>query len=407
MGKTIFTKSILYTTLKCIYILVLQVRTIIIIQFARLFPIRKDIVVFESNPDLSDNSYAMFHYLYTHGFQGKYRLCWLIRDKRKIGLFNLKNITYLKAGTVKEIFMLQRAKFVFFDHSNLLSGVRRKNQVSIALWHGTPIKGPKSNIPKGSKTWPTYVTATSELACKFTAQFCFVPEKIVKPWGYPRNDYLFNLDNIKRERIAHRFEYNKYNKVILWMPTFRQSFDTFLSEDYMNNETGLPLTNTEKELNEFNDFLRLHNILIMLKLHPLQAKMPIFSKTFSNILIVRNTDLEYLGVQLYEYLATSDALITDYSSISTDYLLLNRPIIFTTSDYEDYKHSRGFIVENILDYLPGPHVNNMSEFQEALRNITSNNDLYVEKRKEVTKLFHKNPDGNSAKRIAEKVGITQ
>ena len=50
-----------------------------------------------------------------------------------------------------------------------------------------------------------------------------------------------------------------------------------------------------------------------------------------------DTDLEQADVQLYETLSFVDALITDYSSVAIDYLLMDRPIAFTLDDYEKYR----------------------------------------------------------------------
>ena len=52
-------------------------------------------------------------------------------------------------------------------------------------------------------------------------------------------------------------------------------------------------------------------------------------------------------------LGSSDALITDYSSVYFDYLLLDKPIGFTVDDMELYIKDRGFIFNNPEEYMPG------------------------------------------------------
>ena len=49
----------------------------------------------------------------------------------------------------------------------------------------------------------------------------------------------------------------------------------------------------------------------------------------SNIVILSNEQLYHMDIQTNEILMHADALISDYSSVAVDYLLLDRPIAFT------------------------------------------------------------------------------
>lgn len=371
-----------------------------------MLPLKDNLMVFESFPDLSDNSYALYDFLCHHGYQEKYKIYWYIRNKKNITTDRLNAIHYITdSNPFKKWFVLQHAKYIIYDHSNPVGGNNRSGQICLYLSHGAPLKGAKNDVKAGENNLPNYIVSTGELACEWTCKFWSAPPSIGLPLGFPRNDYFFKMNTEVKEKIARYFHYDNFAKVILWMPTFRKSWDGFLSEDYMNNETGLPIINTQDELNIFNDFLKENRLLVMLKIHPLQANLSVYNNHYSNIIIIKNSDLDALGVQLYEFVATSHVLITDYSSISIDYLLLNNPIIFTLPDYEQYERSRGFIMDNVKDYLPGPHVNTINEFKTALQEISKDVDHYDAERAKVANVFHKHQDGNSAKRIADALGL--
>ena len=68
--------------------------------------------------------------------------------------------------------------------------------------------------------------------------------------------------------------------------------------------------------------------------------------------------LEKEKLQLYELIGISDALISDYSSVAVDYLLLDRPLGYVLADYEIYREKRGFVFEDPLEYMPGEKIYN-------------------------------------------------
>ena len=56
-------------------------------------------------------------------------------------------------------------------------------------------------------------------------------------------------------------------------------------------QTGLPLFETAESLAEFSDFLQKNNILLIFKLHHLQAELPVFRAVLPNITVIRDADL--------------------------------------------------------------------------------------------------------------------
>lgn len=117
---------------------------------------------------------------------------------------------------------------------------------------------------------------------------------------------------------------------------------------------------------------------------------------------MKDEQLHQLNVQLYQFIKLTDALITDYSSISADYMLLDKPMIFTVDDYEEYKKSRGgFIPNNAIDYWAGFHVNSLKEFYYALERIITNFDDYKDERKRLMPQFYEDTRMISAKKLVD------
>ncbi|MCJ7688897.1 MAG: CDP-glycerol glycerophosphotransferase family protein [Clostridiaceae bacterium] len=98
-------------------------------------------------------------------------------------------------------------------------------------------------------------------------------------------------------------------------------------------------------------------------------------------------------------LAVTDILLTDYSSIYVDYLVLNRPICFLPYDKVQFDEERGLAIDftNNLD-TPGPKLECMDDLINYIKD-TYNDDKYIDIRKAAQKNFYTYMDGNSCKRV--------
>ncbi len=66
---------------------------------------------------------------------------------------------------------------------------------------------------------------------------------------------------------------------------------------------------------------------MVIKKHYLQIPYDFGENVLTNIVYLENKDLEENGLQLYEFINCSDALISDYSSVAIDYLLLSTDLL--------------------------------------------------------------------------------
>ena len=66
--------------------------------------------------------------------------------------------------------------------------------------------------------------------------------------------------------------------------------------------------------------------------HPLQSGWFLDEGAYTNIRYVTEEMLQKSGIQLYELVGLMDGLISDYSSIAVDYMLLDRPLGYVLTD---------------------------------------------------------------------------
>lgn len=125
-------------------------------------------------------------------------------------------------------------------------------------------------------------------------------------------------------------------------------------------------------------------------------------KEYTNIIFINNEDLKKEDIELYSILHYTDALISDYSSISVDYMLLNKPIAYSLDDFKQYNNSRGFVFENPLEYMSGHHLYNMDDLLSFLEDVCSGRDIYVDKRALIMSEFH-NLSDNYCKTVWDQI----
>ena len=114
-----------------------------------------------------------------------------------------------------------------------------------------------------------------------------------------------------------------------------------------------------------------------------------------------NSTLGKNNVGLYSVLRETDILLSDYSSVIVDYLLLNKPIAMVFSDMSDYKENRGFHFNNIEEYMPGPIISCYDELVEYFINCEMINDKWEKKRIMIRNTFNDFDDGNNSKRVCD------
>jgi len=371
------------------------------------------LIVMESEGDLSDNAFALFEYMNENGYLEKWKICWLVDHPFKCKKRKYKNTIYVKKRPIfidlKRTYYLSKCKYYIYDHNDMLSPLGKKEeQICVYLTHG--FSGYKASKDPRNGGFPDnfsdYFILQGELSEQLLPLHFNMPNGKMAQLGFPRQDYFFKDLSFAKKIMDENYGLDKYEKKILWMPTFRTSTTLGLDEGYFKNETGIPLVETRNKFNELNDFLNQNNIIVIIKTHHLQRKMEFYKSNYSNILFISDEDLKILGLQLYQFIPITDALITDYSSVSADYMLLDKPIIYVLDDYEEFKASRGIVPDNVLDLWAGDHVYDLDGLKRSILDVSLGMDNMKKERNALMPQYYKYRDGNASKRILDYFKIT-
>ena len=171
------------------------------------------------------------------------------------------------------------------------------------------------------------------------------------------------------------------DKLIIWMPTFRNRKGGCFKET--QHLTQFPLMRNDEDWFELDRTCREKGIKIIVKLHQKQKEYPICWDKFSNIKELSVSDMESKGTMLYPLLTVTDALISDYSSVAVDYMIVNKPIAYCLDDYVLYKNARGFVVDDPRDYMIGHHLYKLDDLLGFVSDIAENKDVYAQKRTDI------------------------
>ena len=273
--------------------------------------------------------------------------------------------------------------------------------IIINLWHGVPLKRIEYDDPLiavnkfGQRkdivgliynilvNKDDYHAVTSDYdSQKRQSSFRLKPEQCAIV-GNPRLDAIYNHFKNEEIFIEKDFEnienFKKQNKkIFLYMPTFR---------DTKKDISGWLQSKT------VHNFLQNNNIILACKLHTNDKS--IVDVCCENIYKINSNS------DIYSLLKYSDALITDYSSIYFDYLLLDKPIIYYPLDLEEYQTKcRGFYAP-YDELTAGVKAYNEQELIKAIQDVINGIDNYKEERKVLRDKMFKYQDGRNCERVLE------
>ena len=134
--------------------------------------------------------------------------------------------------------------------------------------------------------------------------------------GLARHDVLYN-NKLYNNRVKEELNLKKFNNILMYSPTWRKK-----SED---GEIPFKMNHFDF-FNSINNQLKKSNSVLILRIHQ-NSSVKLISSKFSNIINISQQKYS----ESEKLLTAVDLLISDWSSIITDYCTLDRPIIIIDS----------------------------------------------------------------------------
>lgn len=339
--------------------------------------------VFVSKGSVTSNNKALFAHCHREKLP-----CVILTDNKK-ELQELRELGMNGVGleSLRAYGLMAKAKWIIQDQANVTEEINllSPKQKTVQMWHGIPLK--RLN-PITTVTYD-YLVSTSDFVNETTLSKV-INAREYKDFGYPRNDLLLKeehdaYDLLFCDKAIYQFArscHGNEHKIFLYLPTHRES----------NNAAKISL-----DFEMLNEHLKSLTATLIVKLHHFAQTQPQKSD-YSNILF------HTAHGDVYPLLQYTDILITDYSSVYFDFLLLNRPIIFFDYDREEYEANMQGFLYAYEEFTPGVHVVNQEDLQRAIQQIlTSHADEFRERRERLVHILYTHSGAQSAKTVTQRI----
>lgn len=353
-------------------------------EFQRLLPVDDRLAVYAAYwyRGVSCNPAAVYHE--ARRLAPHVRGVWLIRPE------SVDRITdgtpVLLDGSRAGFRALARARWLV-NNVNFPNYVRRRRgQVFLQTHHGTPIKTmglDQQYHPAGADldyeallrrcdAWDFSVSANAfstqmwerSYPCRFEAL----------ETGYPRNDRLARADAAASAAARAALGIAPDRVVALYVPTHRP----------------LPMALPAFDPAAVADALGPHGLVLVRGHYLTEDRFPDGER-------VRDVFDHPVVEDLY---LAADVLISDYSSAVFDFAVLDRPIVLYTPDWDDYRRSRGVVLD-VVAQPPGPVAHGFDDLVTLLREGRQGADAAL--RRAFRERFCAWEDGHAAERVVRRV----
>lgn len=369
---------------------------------AKGLPIEDKTVIFEAYraSKIADNPYAIFKEMLQDSYYRDFTFIWAIDDRdnhyRK-QYASRSNVRFCSIHSRAYARALCTAKYLVNNKTWPFYFSKRPEQVHVTTWHATAFKklgrdqagtmGQLRNLTRNLLHADYLVMPnrfTSEVMLRSNDVEGLFPGRVLEV-GYPRTDLTLAADRGEMAALlAQHCSIDPAKRIVLYAPTWR-------------GETGGYLDTTEEALEHTRELRALlpDEYELVLKVHDLTYKYLEHRTDVAGVKYVPD------WIDTNELLAAVDVLVTDYSSIFFDFLVLDRPVIFFAYDLAEYDADRGLYFD--MEDLAGPLCRTAEETAEAIINAQAMRERHADRYAAIREQFCGADDGRASARVCDAV----
>jgi CDP-glycerol glycerophosphotransferase (TagB/SpsB family) len=356
---------------------------LLVAPIAALIPKRHDWIAVIGRQDGRFLDNAKYFFLQARQLSPGLRIAFVTERADVIDLLAGSHHEVLRYPTFRGVWFLLRTGTVVVDEASWSRKARFFLLIRakvVQLWHGVASKRVELDLWRhetGRFAWASQplvlqlrllayrVTgrrmryAAIATTSRFYRDEVFAPAFLARHFpvtGYPRNDFGQSLDDINRALawrnvdsvVADQLEFWKRlgHRLVLIAPTFRQS-------------GAVPMQLDPAMLRTIDAFAEANGVEFLFKFHPSERNVDHIAGSHFHV-CARDSDI-------YPLLPHAAALVTDYSSISMDFLLIDKPMLFLVPADDDYTRNDRQLQFDPRTMMPGPVVHHWPALLEALR----------------------------------------
>lgn len=324
--------------------------------------------------NINGNAFAMLKELCENPRWADYKTVFTVTDatlekaKSRLAFYGFNNVTVVVRDSKPYLKYLATAKYLITDNTFPPYFNKRKEQVYLNTWHGTPLKtlgkSNKASLSSLANVQKNYLSCDYALFPNEYTEKVFMKDYDLAPLfkntavigNYPRNAVFYDSASgeIMKEKIGL-----KGKRVFAYMPTWRDA-DTPKQKERQ-------LKKTEEILDAFDSLLDSSQVLLV-NLHFLLS---------SEIDCKKYKHIEYFPTEYetYEVLNACDGLVTDYSSVFFDFAVTHKKIILFAYDKDEYLDGRGLYMP--FEKLPFPIVDTPQKAVELFESETEDYSDFI------------------------------
>lgn len=327
-----------------------------------------------------DNTMYFYEYVLEH--HPEINAVWLTGSEEIYRMLKGANKPVIMQGTAECRKLVSRASIAVTDHFKMsdygvASGMNDRLNI-VQLWHGVGLKAigdlKNTNVP-GVQFCDDILPAPGdsglrrlikkrryhrlaphrELFEKYFLLVCPGQERIdqvAKPWNIPLENCF--VTGHPRNILLHQSEVNHDSVNVLYAPTYRWKVP---EENFM-------VTQIVDNAEEIQAVMERLNGTLTIRLHPhtwrnYNRVLDDLADRYDRIVIDHEKDI-------YKTLGEYNVLISDYSSIAYDFILLDRPVVFFNYDFENFIRTECKLNYDYNTYSPGEKTKTWKETLTAI-----------------------------------------